>query len=161
MRSPLFQTFCLSIAVTGLAALPAHADAVPAALRNKTVAVSFSLSDGAGSVSIQRQIMISSAGKITVRSFRSTGSVSDSPSQPSGNYRFSGGRIVGVFTMADHANQLTVTFDPGFQSCSANLAFGKTAGRAYRTTSPAGVTTVSNNAPRVSGLSCSIRDGTT
>jgi len=152
----------LCIALT-LAATTTHALAAsaPPQLYNKTITVSFSLtSRGApGSLAVQRLIYVSSKGRIFVRGSRSTRAASDSADVAAGAYRYEGGRIIGHYTMADHANQLTITFDPGFQSCNASLRFGKSSGKSYRTTAPGGMTTVSDTAPAVSGLSCSIRDG--
>ena len=144
------------LAAASTAALAADA---PPQLRNKTITVTFSLTGQAGTLGVQRLIYVSNKGRIFVRSSRSTGNAGDTKDVALGTYRYESGRIVGFFTMAQHANQLTVRFDPAFQSCDASLVFGKATGGAYRLTAPNGVTNVQDRPPAVSGVSCSIREG--
>ena len=138
---------------------PAYAADAPPQLHNKTITVTFSLTGDAGTLGVQRLIYVSNKGRIFVRSSRSTGNAGETKDVPLGTYRYESGRIVGFFTMAQHANQLTVRFDAAFQSCEASLVFGKATGGAYKLTAPNGVTNVQARPPSVSGISCSIRDG--
>jgi len=152
---------CLVLSASILLAASARAATPPAQLLNKTVVVAFSVMwPGApGPLSVQRMIYVSTKGRIFVRGTRSGGNNGDSNDVAPGNYRYEGGRIVGQYKLATGANQITVSFDPAFASCSATLQYGRPGGEAYRGTGPDGATRTTNAAPNVSGVSCSIRDG--
>jgi hypothetical protein len=139
----------------------ASAATPPQQLFNKTILVSFSImwSSAPGPLSVQRQIYVSSNGRIFVRGTRSTGRAADSNDVSLGTYRYEGGRIVGYYKLNTGANQITVSFDPSFTTCTAALQFGRPSGESYRGTAPDGVTRTSSTAPTASGVSCSIRDG--
>ena len=165
-----FGPFCVS-AVLSLLISSVHA--APAQLYNKTISISFSVSapakgeDGSplnGSRQVQRTIYISSQGRIFVRSDRRAGRLSDTvekgPDSTSGMFRFEGNRLIGVNTgFISGAGQLTVTFDPGFQSCNASIVFGRENGKPFKFKGLNGMIFTATGVPSASSPSCSIRDG--
>ena len=130
----IFSYHCLALILVAASTQASEAN-VPVELYSKTIVISFSLipPPGAGSaqpgpLAIQRLIYVSSKGQVFVRGSRSAGTASDSKDVSPGTYRYEGGRIVGFYTMASHANQIAIRFDPGFQSCNASMQFGKSGG---------------------------------
>src|SRR5689334_9002993 len=118
----------LAIALASVVwASTASAAAPPTQLLDKTIVVLFGVQwPGApGALSVQRQIYVSSKGRIFVRGTRSAGGATDSNDVSVGTYRYEAGRIVGYYTIASGANQITISFDPGFRSCTAALQFGR------------------------------------
>lgn len=157
-----FRTIASVVAFASLVLVSsAGAATPPAQLLNKTVVVAFSVMwpGSPGALSVQRMIYVSTKGRIFVRGTRSGGSSSDSNDVAPGDYRYEGGRIIGHYRLNTGANQIPVSFDPGFTSCSAVLQYGRPGSEAYRGTGPDGATRTTNAAPNVSGVSCSIRDG--
>lgn len=163
---------CISfgLAIFMFPVLSVSASAAPAQLLNKTVLVSFSVaipSKGSdGSVmnnprSIQRTIYISSQGRVFVRSARAVGRNRDSQERgPAENsMRFAGNSLVGVVQFISGASQMTISFDPSFASCAANVLTGADGGKAIKFKGLDGIEYTATGKPQVSGVSCSIRDG--
>ena len=158
----MIRTIACLTALTALAvATRVEAATPPAQLLNKTVVVSFSVAwpGNPGTLAIQRLIYVSTKGRIFARGTRSTGNAADTNDVSPGNYRYEGGRIVGVTKLESGANQITISFDPAFTSCTAALQFGRPSGESYRHRVPTGATVASNSTPTASGVSCAIRDG--
>jgi hypothetical protein len=144
----------------------ANAGDAPPQLYSKTITVSYSATMAGGTLAAQRVIYVSSKGRIFVRRTRSGGGVSDSKDLPLENYSYSGGRIIGYhpfsgerFREGSGAQQVTISFDPSFHTCTASLRYGKSSGQPYRIRVPNGKIYSSDSAPTVSGISCAIKDG--
>jgi hypothetical protein len=148
------------------------ADAAPSQLLNKSISVSMSVSIPAkstdGTVStrqrqISRQIYVSSQGRLFVKIFRrARGGASDSavgPGEGGANLHFAGNKLVGTLAVVSGANQLTISFDPSFQSCTADMIIGTEAGKPRVWKGLNGETFTATGKAVVSGVSCSIRDG--
>lgn len=147
------------------------AAAAPAQLYNKSVVITWSESiqekNEAGqllntSLSRERIAYISSAGRVFVRSKQSTRSaqkdVDHAPGSSPGTLAFQGNNLVGTAVFAGFARRVTVNFDAGFTSCSANVIYGK-AGGPQTWKSLDGMRTLEVQSISVSGANCSIRDG--
>jgi len=117
------------------------AAAIPAALQEKTITFTYTVSaplrhpDGSvkvGTRSETRTIYISSAGRLFVRNVRrNSGGASDKSEQGpggTGSVRFAGNSIVGTIPRISGAYQFTIKFDSAYQGCSADLIFGRAAG---------------------------------
>jgi len=153
--------------------LPGAAFAAPSQLYNKTVSVSYTVTADAvaedGTLSnrprtVQRTLYISSQGRVFSRADRQAGRNSETverdPSSTGGAFRFEGNRLIGVNThFVSGAGQLVVTFDSGFQSCTADLMMGREGGKAFKFKGLNGKTFTATGVPKVSGATCSIRDG--
>jgi hypothetical protein len=131
------------------------------ALVNKTVTVSFSLSSAGATraLNVQRVIYVSSKGRVFTRATRELGGASDTTDRGLGTYRIARGKIIGVYQLASGANQMVVSFDPSYSSCTASIQFGRTSRANYQNTLPGGRTLDSSTAPTISGLNCSVREG--
>ena len=150
----------------------AQAAGAPAQLHNKTISISFTFmgngtaDDGTTSRPgiIQRTLYISSKGRIFSRSERQAGRMSDTrerdPDSTSGALRFEGNRLIGVNTrFVSGAGQMIVTFDSGFQSCTASITFGRESGKPFKFKGLNGKIFTAVNTPTASTPSCSIREG--
>jgi hypothetical protein len=161
---------CLALAPAMFAATAWAANAPPQ-LYNKAITVAWINSVNAtaedGTVghglSHQRVIYISSKGNVFARSNRSGGRLYDSkdrgPDETAGTYSFQGGHLVGFLKMLGGASLLTVSFDSGFQSCTATIQFGRSGGEDYKTIAPNGKTYTIHGAISASTPTCSMRDG--
>jgi len=149
--------------------------AAPRELYNKTISISWAehtmqkTPDGrtvTPTVMSERIVYVSSAGRVFVRGNRrvdnrrfSGGKQTEAaPGQGgAGTLAFQGNQLVGTAVFSGFARRLTVSFDSGFSSCTANVIYGKSGGPSTWT-SFTGQTheIISIN---VSGTSCSIRDG--
>ncbi|MDP3074285.1 hypothetical protein [Bradyrhizobium sp.] len=166
----VFQQSILAIALTAIATA---ADAAPQQLMNKTISVAFSVSIPARKVDgtilttnrqTSRQIYVSSQGRLFVKVMRRVkGAAEDKEIAPGGgggdNLRFVGDRIVGVLSLGSGASQLTISFDPSYQSCTANLIVGALSGKPIVWKGIDGNTYTSTGKPSVSTPSCSISQG--
>jgi hypothetical protein len=147
-------------------------DAAPFQLLNKSITVSMSVTIPAKSMdgtlstrqrSIQRKIYISSQGRLFVKTaMRARRGASDSEAGPDdggNNLHFVGNRLVGTRALISGANQLTISFDPSFQSCTADMVIGTESGkpRVWKTLS--GETVTATGKAVVSAVSCSIQEG--
>ena len=159
---------------TGLCLLVASAAApawaAPAALLNKSITVSYATTipgktaDGTqvtGTRQSTRTIYISSAGRIFARVARRDGRASETKDRAPGDnsYRFVGDKLVGVMQFQSGASQMTISFDPSGQSCSASIVAGRDSGQAIRWKMVDGSVREATGAPTFSNISCSIVSG--
>jgi hypothetical protein len=149
--------------------LPTIALAAPAELFNKTITVNYSTaipakgSDGSTKVATRssvRTIYISSAGRVFTRLIRRDSGMSDTKDREpeSNNFRFEGGKLVGVMRFATGAAQMTISFGGGGQSCDVALISGRENGQ-FRFKGLNGVTYQATAPATFSGVSCAISAG--
>ena len=163
--------FAATMIATCLAGSPALA-AAPAQLLNKTVTVSFTISvpartaDGEtvnSSRNVAKVIYISGAGRVFVETSRRAGRNSErvarGPEVTGGSVRLDGNRLVGTVPVGNGASQLTITFDGGFQSCTAQLLTGGQAGRPMTWKGLDGRMRTATGPATHSSPSCSVQDG--
>jgi hypothetical protein len=169
------RLFARVFACAALIAFPCavKAASVPTALYDKAISVSFSVSSNAvcdnGRAGVprhvQRTIYISSKGRIfSETQSRLGGNVAEtvqrSPENRTMNFRFEGNRLIGVSThFVSGANQLVVSFDPAFQTCTATMQFGHESGKDFKFRGVGGEMCTVTGAPTASTPSCSIRAG--
>jgi hypothetical protein len=154
-----------------LAMTPALAGGAPPQLLDHTVTVSFTATGQAKSpegqvqnfnTQVSRIIYVSSAGRLFMR-HRAANTKGQSrggdfgPGEGGGSFSFQGGRLVGVLPYGTGARQITVTFDPGYSSCSASVIEGHSGG-IIRRKGPNGILYEISGAS-TSSVSCSIRSG--
>lgn len=150
--------------------LSSSAYAVPAALLNKSISVSYTTTipgtkaDGSpvsGSRVSVRTVYISSAGRLFARVYRRDGKQSEQKDRgPSeNNLRFAGDKLVGVMQFPSGAAQMTISFDSGGQSCTAAIVAGRDNGRAIKWKGVDGAMREATGAPVFSNISCSISSG--
>lgn len=165
----LLRPVCAVLAALLLPEAPARA-AAPSQLLNKSVFVSFNIavpsqgSDGSSHNSSrisERVIYISSQGRVFTRVTRKAGRNSEmkEAGPETARLNFVGNSLVGVMQMISGASQLTVSFDPSFQSCTAKVIAGGENGKAIVYKGLNGVTYTATGKAQISGESCSIRDG--
>lgn len=158
--------------VVATLATPAFAGSVPPQVMNRTISVSFAATGEAKAVGelmthgfstqVSVIIYVSSAGRLFFRkrianSYHSSGK-DIAPGEGRGSASFQGNRLIGVVPFEAGARQITVTFDPGFTSCTASIIEGHGSGGVIRRRGPDGamyeVTSASTSSP-----SCSIQSG--
>ena len=148
-----------------------NARAAPAQTLNKTVTVSWSsfvpanCSNGTTNQTardVTQQIYISTQGrlfaKVAARAGRASKDWSAAPSA-SGQFRFSGDRLVGTFPQASGAAQMTISFDASYQTCNVAVAHGRESGKPYVWVNLVGATCTATGKATVSSLSCSVSPG--
>jgi hypothetical protein len=147
------------------------AHAAPPQLLNKTIHVEMSISipakspDGTERVQsrrIDRNIYVSSQGRLFQKvSRQAKGGADQKEFSPDsgGGVHFAGNKLVGVVKVISGANMLTISFDPSFQSCTADMIVGSEGDKPRVWKGLNGVTLTATGKPQVSGVSCSIRDG--
>lgn len=165
----LGSLLCLLLSAGGTQAAGA-----PAQLHNKTIRMSASATvnavapDGSRTNvprTVTRTIYVSSKGRLFSREERRAGRNADTvdrapgESGGSGGFRFDGNRLIGVVMAESGARQVTITFDPGFSSCTASIAFGREGGKAYKVKGLDGKIYTATGVPTASGASCSISAG--
>lgn len=146
--------------------------AAPAALLNKSITVSYAVTipgkkaDGTlanGTRVATRTIYVSSAGRIFARVARRDGNAAETkeagPGESSNNLHFAGDKLVGVMQFASGASQMTISFDPSGQSCSASIVAGRDNGRPLRWRGVDGTMRESTGPATISNVSCSIASG--
>ncbi|HKU04486.1 MAG TPA: hypothetical protein VJR30_00335 [Bradyrhizobium sp.] len=151
--------------------LAAPALAAPPQLLDHTITVSFTATGQGKSpegqvhsfnTQVSRIIYVSSAGRLFMR-HRAANSRGNSrggdfaPGEGGGSFSFQGSRLVGVLPYGTGARQITVTFDPGFSSCTASVIEGGSGG-VIRRKGPNGIMYEITGAT-TSSVSCSIRNG--
>jgi hypothetical protein len=152
--------------------LSTAADAAPPQLLNKTITVSTNVSvpaigsDGTNMTRSRqktRMIYVSSQGRLFVRvtqkARREARDKEIGPNEGGTNLHFVGDKLIGNFQFSSGASQLTISFDPSFQNCSADLVIGTEPGKPRVWKSLNGVTLTSTGKSVVTGTSCAIRDG--
>jgi hypothetical protein len=168
-----FMNLVRTIALCALTSLLAGAaQAAPAELLNKSITVSYAVTipgvkaDGSqvvGSRAATRTIYISSAGRAFARVNRRDGKDTQTkeagPGDSANTVRFAGNKLVGVMKFPSGAAQMTVSFDPGGQSCSATIVMGREGGHALRWKGVDGAMREATGQATVSNVSCSISSG--
>lgn len=160
----------LIIAFSLLLAAPAFAGGAPAGALDKTITVTFTATGQSKSpegqvhsfnTQVSRIIYVSSAGRLFMRHRAANRGHSRGgdfgPGEGRGNFSFEGNRLVGVLPYETGARQITVTFDPGFSSCTANVIEGHSGG-VIRRKGPNG-TMYEITGGTTSSVSCSIQSG--
>jgi hypothetical protein len=154
---------------------PAFAEGgVPAQIRNKTITISFNATGNAKSpdgqvkgfsTQVSRIVYVSSTGRLFMRAMAKHGSNSRSGDfdpkdarSGKGIFNFQGARLVGVVPFSAGARQITVTFDPGFSSCTVSVIEGHSSGGTIRRMGPDGIMYEISSAS-TSSPSCSIQNG--
>jgi hypothetical protein len=150
--------------------LAAPAFAAPPQLFDHTITVSFTATGQAKSpegqvqnfnTQVSRIVYVSSAGRLFMRHRASSHGNSRGgdfgPGEGGGSFSFQGNRLVGVLPYGTGARQITVTFDPGFSSCTASVIEGHSAG-VIRRKGPNGVMYEISGAS-TSSPSCLVRSG--
>jgi hypothetical protein len=166
LRIALFlAAFCTSI-------YPALA-AAPAGLLNKTVRVSFGLlipgksavgtTNGSGRT-MSVILYVSSAGRIFAKrvSRASRGEGEDrlgGPESNAGNFHFAGSALVATSKFGNAAGQMTIKFDGGFQSCSADVMVGGENGAPMTWVGLNGEKYTQTGRPTISSVTCSVQNG--
>ena len=164
------KSIALPIALSSML-LAAPALAAPPQLLDHTITVSFTATGQSKSpegqvhsfnTQVSRIIYVSSAGRLFMR-HRAANSRGNSrggdfaPGEGGGSFSFQGSRLVGVLPYGTGARQITVTFDPGFSSCTASVIEGGSGG-VIRRKGPNGIMYEITGAT-TSSVSCSIRNG--
>ena len=152
-----------------LLAAPAFG-APPSQLLNKTITISFTATGVARlpqggqrgfSTQVTHIIYVSDAGRLFLRYRASNrrGSMGGdvAPGEGRGSFSFQGNRLVGVLPFATGARQLTVTFNPGFSSCTASVIEGHSGGVIQRRAPDGRVYEITGGT--TSSVSCSIQSG--
>ena len=151
---------------------PADAANVPAALHNKSISISYmtnlnGVSDR-GTTSnpstTMHTIYISDAGRLFSKREAFRGSSSQTghgdPEQTARAFRFEGNRLIGTRQqLGGGATQLTISFDQGFQSCTASVQHGRESGKPYQWRGLQGELFTAKELPTTSTPTCSIRAG--
>ena len=161
---------CIALAAMAGAA---NAAGAPGQLYNKTISVSFRVTNngvdehGKGTGNgreISQTIYISNQGRVFLRGEHRGGSfgktVHNGPEVSSGEFRFEGNQLVRphVGDLSSGAANETISFDPGFQSCTASMQFGHEPGKVYKWKSLDG-RNITASVMNVSTPTCSIREG--
>ena len=169
----LFLAIVLAIS-TCYSSSPVFA-AAPAGLRNKTIHISYSIavprrgSDGKESVgtsTITRTIYVSSLGRAFIKRAdfggrkghaRSFGEAA--PEDPGRTFQFEGSRMILTTSAGDNgAEQVTISFDSRFRTCSVTAKFGSSgSGRSW--VSFKGERFTATGPTSISNATCSIEDG--
>lgn len=156
-----------------LADTPAFAEAAPRQLHNKTVRVSFTLTntlrrpDGrlvTGGGPIVQLFYVSSAGRIFVKRIAAGRSGEAGPNESRTNdgtarsASFQGSRLISVASRGGGAGRTMVSFDAGFSSCTVDVQYGRPEGQTVTRRGPRGAT-LELISTSYSGQSCSIAEG--
>jgi hypothetical protein len=150
----------------------AWAASVPSALYNKSISIAFVASANAvgdrGSPSRSRQVQVtiyvSNLGRIFLqreaRSGRRGLTEQRGPETTAGHFRFEGNRLIGTRKLlGGGASQMTISFEPGFQSCTASIQFGRESGTDFKFKGLNGEIYTATGVPTASTPTCSIREG--
>lgn len=152
---------------------PAVAQSAPRQLLNKTVRVSFALTntlrrpDGrivTGGTSVVQLFYVSSAGRIFVKRIAGGRSGEAGPGEATTNAgiarsaSFQGGRLIAIASRGGGAGRTVVSFDPGYASCTVDVQYGKPEGQTLiRRGRRGGILELLSTS--YSGQSCAIMDG--
>lgn len=151
----------------------AGAASVPAALYNKSISLSFVVSANAvgdrGSPSRPRQVQltiyISNLGRIFLQRDARAGrrgalTEQRGPEATAGHFQFEGNRLIGARKhLGGGASQTIISFEPGFQSCTASVQYGRESGTAFKFRGLNGQIYTATGVPTASTPTCSIREG--
>jgi len=157
-----------------LAGAPCAAEAAdaPAALRNKSISIAYVVTVNAvsdrGTTSkprnVSQTIYISTQGRVFLKREGWHGPASTThqgaPEQTAGHFRFEGNHLIGTRTLiGGAAAQMVVSFDPGFQSCTASVHFGRKSGKPFQYRGLRGELFTATGVPTASTPTCSVREG--
>jgi hypothetical protein len=111
---------------------------------------------------VSKTIYISSQGRIFSQTERQTSvslreTVQQTPS--TSGLRFEGSRLIGAAPTLGGAVQMIISFDAGFQSCTASVQYGREVGKAFKFKGLNGETFTAKGVPTASTPTCSIRAG--
>jgi hypothetical protein len=169
----LLKTNCAALLLLATTAGGAFAAAVPAQMFGKTVNFTYTVSIPTklpnGNIQTTsrtetRTIYISSSGHVFMRNERRNSAnksekIEQGPDQASGSVHYGNGALVGAVQHISGAYQFTIKFDSGFQSCNAEMIFGRAAGESHsKWKSVGGKILESAGKPSVS-TSCSVASG--
>jgi hypothetical protein len=169
----MHSTFKKLAGTIALGAMTSIAQAAPPQLNNKTISVAFSVSipargaDGSTLTTNRRSsrvIYVSSQGRVFIKATRQIKRFSrEQEIGPggggSGGLKFVGDKMVGVLSFASGASQLSISFDPSFQSCTASVIMGAESGKPLVWKGLNGITYTATGKPGISTPSCSISQG--
>jgi hypothetical protein len=150
----------------------ADAGSAPAQLYNKTISLSFVMSSNgvdeqgrpAGGRTTHQTIYVSRQGRIFFRAEnrggRSAETVDRAPETSPAQFHFDGNRLVRTARgpLTSGALNETVSFDPGFQSCTASIETGHESGKIYKWKSLDG-RNITATSLAASNPTCSISEG--
>jgi hypothetical protein len=118
-------------------------------------------------VAVNHTIYVSSAGRLFERASRTTQKASKQTENAPGakqnaggeatGLSFQGNRLIGNTAFGQGARNFTVTFDPGYSSCTVSVVFGRDSGGLKRKGVDGVMRTI--NSMKSSGETCSIREG--
>ena len=168
-----WHLYSASAVILTLIPWAADAAAVPPQAFGKTVTFNYTASTPAklpnGSVintsrTETRTIYISSTGRIFMRNARrnsanATDRSEEGPEQSSGGLRFENGAIVGAVRRISGAYQFTIKFDASFQSCSAEMIFGRAEGEGVKKWKSVGGKVLEAAGKGSVSTSCSVASG--
>lgn len=154
-----------------ISSVPHTALAAPPQAQNKTVTLSFNhfvpanCADGSANRyprSVTQHIYISTQGRLFAKLAARAGDAAKerlvAPSG-SGEFRFSGDKIVGTFPQVSGATQVTIAFDASYQSCNATVVAGSEAGKPWSWINLVGVKCTATGKSVISNVACSVRQG--
>jgi len=170
LESLLLHARNATLAIPLVLAASSIATAAPPQLLNKTIYITYTASvpvsiPGGGTRvgvrHVKRWIYISSLGRIFSRAARAEARAGETTDKGPGEatFRFQGNSLVGVLSFLSGASQLTITFDPGFQSCTIALVTGREGGQAVKFKAVDGSIKEAAGTMTFSDQSCSIKDG--
>ena len=167
-----FDLVILPLACSLFSTVPAIA-APPQAL-NKTVILSFATltpahcdngRDNETPRNTTHRVYISTKGRLfaemsAVAAGRRTYS-RDNLAEPSASspFHFSGNKLIATFSSVSGARQETISFDPSFSRCTADVVFGRDSGKPYTWMNLAGHKCTATGKHQVSNVSCSVSEG--
>lgn len=170
---PPLSKLVLTALLSGLLFGSSVCAAPPPQARGKTVQFTYTVSvptklpDGSiktTSRTEHRTIYISSAGRAFMRNARrnsanETDKVEQGPEGTSSSLQFSGNTLVGRVGDIVGAYQFTLRFDPSFQSCTADMIFGRAAGEAHHKWKSVGGRVLKSAGKGSVSTSCSVSSG--
>jgi len=177
MRSTLLSLLCATLLLAGTT----YAAGAPAALQGKSVIVTWSEArtqravgePGMRSTTVTAELSayVSTAGRVFTRMVRTaagarrsrSGSREAAPGQSltggAGRTSFQGQQLIIDSRYESGARRITVTFNPGFTTCSASIIQGKESGRPIVSTSMISGRRLEVYSIQVMSPNCRIQDG--
>jgi len=164
----------LLAATIGAALISPAATAAPTGLFNKTVRVSYGFyipgksavgTTNGGGRSVTTIIYISSAGRVfskqVARASRGSSGedVMAAPDRTAGHFDFAGNTMVATRRFGNAAGRMTVKFDPGFQTCTADFIVGGENGAPMTWVGLNGEKYTQVGPPTFSSVTCSVQSG--
>lgn len=173
-----FLRGCAALAALAQSVVCANAGPAPKQLYNKSVVIHWVEStlqrapDGSSrnpQINTTRTVYVSSAGRVFVKGTRSiknrlyqgNKNTARGPEGGggSGGLAFEGNQLVGTAVFDGGARRLSVSFDPSFSSCTANVVYGKSGSGNQKWKTLDGSQTFELISVSVGAVGCSIREG--